>query len=280
MKSFRLVVVSLTLLVLMGNLSCRGRLGDNGLPDGSELTAEQEAAIDSVVDQLTASAKAMTSVAGSFGSIDLVADVVVGVCPVITAEVNNGDVSITLDFPDGCSSDYYGESPVSGAVSVAFSVAQRTFDVVFDGFTTDDQTVDGTFALELTIQDLDRTLTGDIDITTTGVGSARGTMTVVFDLDDMSGGLTVTVVEANLTLTDEDGVSTATSAEGLVIEPVDNGNFVPEAGTLSFDVFVAGSTTETVTLTVVFDAQSPVDGTVEVTIGNSPPIEYRIPGVG
>ncbi len=280
MKSLRPLALSLILAVSVSILSCRDRGGDGDSPDGGELTAEQQAAVESVIEQLTATSKAITSLTSSFDGVDSVSDLVAGECPIVTAELDSGDIAVTLEFPDGCTNDYYGDSAVSGSVSVAFNIALRTFNATFEGFTVDDQTFDGTLALELTREDGTRTLSGDVDLTATGVGSVQGTMTVQFDPNLATLDFTITMVEADLTLTDEDGQSYSVSAEGLVIEPIDNGNFVPEAGTVSFEVPSDDPFAGPVTVTIAFDDESPLDGTVAVKVGDNPPVEYHIPGVG
>jgi hypothetical protein len=248
--------------------SCRTR-GGNG---ADELTDEQKAAIESVVTQVEAAARALTSIAQSFEAIDAEGDLQVGECPVVTAELAGGILTVNVNFPAGCTNDYYGEDiAVSGGVTIVFDINALSLDVTFDDFASNGQTVSGSLSMTLTREDLRRTLTGTIDITTTGVGSVEGNLEIEYD----SARARITIHDANLALTDADGVSVSIAIDGIVIEPIDNGNFIPEAGTVTF-VLPATDSTDEATIEVEFDQESPVDGTVSVTVDGHGPVPYSL----
>ena len=113
-------------------------------------------------------------------------------------------------------------------------------------------------------------------ITTSGVGSAQGDIALQLDTVRQ----TIKVDTASLTLDDGAGTSYSVNVEGLVIKPVANQSFVPEAGTATFEIpNTAPAGRATLIVIVEFDANSPVDGTVSVTVGNSSPAEYQLPGL-
>lgn len=279
MKSWRGLVVLLAAGLLVATSACRNRPwgNDNGNDNGngSELTQQQKNAVDAVVDQLDATVRALASVADSFEGLDADEDTQFVGCPTVTADVLNSVISVTVDFPPGCTNDYFGDDiELSGGVTITMNLAELSLEITFDDFTSDDQTVAGTLDMQLTRDGFRRTLTGNIDIATTGVGSADGTLEI--DYDSAQG--RITIIEASLALTDTDEVEYSVDAEGLVIQPFDNGNLVPQAGSATFVVPGAGAGDDPVTIVITFTADSPVDGTVTVKVDEFPAVEYDIDG--
>lgn len=199
-----------------------------------------------------------------------------GACPVVTYSVANGVGTAALNYPDGCRNDYYEGSTISGNVAVAFALNTESFTITFTDFTVDGKTTNGTMILQRsTDQDQRRTWIGTMDITTSSIGSAQGDIT--FQLDTVR--QTITVDTASLTLDDGAGTSYSVNIEGLVIKPVANQSFVPAAGTATFEMpNTAPTSPATLTVVVEFDANSPIDGTVSVTVGDISPVEYQLPG--
>ncbi len=266
-------IVSLT----FATLGCRGRQGDGG-GDGNgttELTAEQQAAVDAVVEQLEATAKAVGGLVDSFSGLDADGDVTAGECPVVTASFGEGVTNVTVDFGEtGCTSDYYDNDTVSGSVALTLDRIARTVGVVFNNLSVDGATTSGTADFTLTRDGDRRTLAGTIDIATSGVGSVVGTLSVRIDVS----ALTIAVDEADLTVFDEStGDTYSVDVDGIVIDPLGNGNFIPESGTVTFEIPNDGPGPETITIVIEFDANSPVDGTVAVTVGEAEPVEYELP---
>lgn len=286
MKRFSALVCLSLALVWTLALGCRPRGGDglptdgeptDGEPTDGELAPQQKAAVDAVVDQLEVASKALTSFVDGFTGVDADTDGSVAGCPDVSFVRENGVTSITVDYgDDGCTNAYYGDSLVSGAVSVNFNRLEQTLSGVFDDFTIGHDVFAGSFDFN---QDRDETgrrvLTGTVDIAVAGHGSTEGTLTMRVDVANV----TLSIEDASLTLTDADGVSYSVSVTDVVIDPIDNRSFVPESGTAEFEGPVAGSD-EVIVFIIEFTAQSPVDGTVLVTIGDAPPVEYQIPGVG
>ncbi|MEK6798259.1 MAG: hypothetical protein AABZ12_04785 [Planctomycetota bacterium] len=237
------------------------------------LTEEQQAAVDAVVAQVEAAAKAVAGVAESFDGLDADSDLSGGTCPTVTAVRGDGATTVTVDFPEGCTNEYYGDAPVSGSVTLVLQLVSRAVSVAFNDFTTDEGTVAGTLALQLTGDASPRTLSGDVDITTSGVGSAVGTLEIQFDL--VAG--TITIVNGDLTLTDEASLSYSVDIDGLLMAPLENGNFIPQAGTITFEIPNSGPGPATTTIVITFDETSPENGTVAVAVGDQAAVSYTLP---
>ncbi|MCH7839197.1 MAG: hypothetical protein IID38_03035 [Planctomycetes bacterium] len=261
--------------VMLAGCPLRPEPGDNGSEPGT-LSPQVQQAVDDVVARTQATFQALTSFVDGV-SIDLDAgqNTLFGQCPMVEADRQDGVVSIVLDYGDGCSNEAYDDSTVSGRVLLSLEVFERSLSVVYEDFAVDDQTVVGGFSLVLDREDFARRLTGDINITTSDLGSTVGTL----DVEIRVATVTITVTTASLVLSDESD-SFDVAIEGIVIKPKreDNGNFVPEAGTISFEIADDDDPSELLAIVIAFDAESPVDGTVQITVGSLPPLDYKLPG--
>lgn len=262
-----------SVLVTLTVCGCRGD-GGGTVPD--DLTPQQQAAINAVVVRVEATARAIAGIVDGFAGLDVTGDETHGTCPVVATVVSGGVITATLDFADGCVNPYYGDVPAGGAITLNFNVATRNLAISYDEFTVDSRTVSGAFILQLTrAEDGGRVLDGDIDITTTGVGSSVGTASIQFNLLTD----TVHIVSADLTLSEIGGDAYAVSVAGLLMRPIANGNFVPESGTITFGIPNTGPGPATITIVITFKGTTPDDGIVDVTIGTADPVEYQLPGV-
>ena len=263
--------------VMLAGCPLRPEPGDNGSEPGT-LSPQVQQAVDDVVARTQATFQALTSFVDGV-SIDLDAgqNTVFGQCPMVEADRQDGVVSIVLDYGDGCSNESYDDSTVSGLVLLTLGVADRSLSVEYKDFAVDDQTVVGGFSLKLELEGVARRLKGDIDITTSDVGSTKG----ILEVEVRVATVTITVTTASLVLSDElDSFDVAIEIEGIVIKPKreDNGNFVPEAGTISFEIADDDAPLGLLAIVIAFDAESPVDGTVQITVGSLPPLDYQLPG--
>jgi hypothetical protein len=300
MKSLGRFIACVGLTVLVLSIGCRNRGGnDNGNGNGNAnantngnqngndntgdgtggaLTPDQQTAVNLVTKQLQATSKALVSFVDGFAGVDSLTNSTTGTCPVVTTAHANGIVTASLDYGAGCTNQYLGQSQASGVVSLTYDSNSQILTVTYDSFALEGQSVTGSFSLQLTRGLTNqRTLVGTIDVTTTGIGSATGDITIDFDIRND----TITLVSGTLTLTDDAGASYGVQPSGLKFQPITNGNFVPDAGTVTFDVpnTAPDPAPATLTIVVTFDSQSPVDGTVQVKVGIAPPVEYQIPGV-
>lgn len=268
-------------VVALTTCGCRGR-GDNGGDGGNggtdpgDLTAEQQAAIDAVAGQIDATAKAIAGVVDGFVGLDVTGDGTYGECPVVTTVVDGGIITATLEFADGCVNNYYGTVPVSGSITLNYNTGTRNLAISYVDFTVDGRSVSGSFILQLTRgEDGGRVLEGSIDITTSGLGSAVGTVGIQFNLSAD----TINIVNAHLTLSETGGDVYAVSVSNVLMRPIANGNFVPESGTVTFEIPNTGPGSETITVVITYKGTTPDDGIVDVTIGSAEPVEYELPGV-
>jgi len=269
--------MALLAMVVAASSACRNQPGSDGGNGATKLTAQEKAAIDTVVMQLENATSAISGSIDGLTSVDRNANGQFGACPTVTYAVAGGVGTVKLDYPDGCRNVYYPDATISGAISVAFDLNTPTLEVTvtFTDFIVEGKVTNGALRLQRGSGQDFRTWDGSIDITISGVGSIQGGITVKIDTLQQS----ITIDPASLTLVDAAGTSHDVAVSGLIIKPVANGNFVPEAGTATFEVpSTAPTGPATLTIVVTFDANSPVDGTVSVKVGDSPAVEYKLPG--
>ena len=251
--------------------------GDGNQP--TELTASQKAAVELVAEQLAAAAAVFgtcTSLADTQLDLDSIASFVTfGTCPVVTFLASAESVLIQLEFGDeGCSGPATADQTVQGAVSLRVTRGTRAAVVEFDGLVVDGHAISGRIDIAIRKATGGVTLEGSCNITTDEVGTVTGDIALLVTAEGL-----ITITQADVT-TDDGSTFFQVALENVGIDPLSNGNFVPEGGTATFDMADAGSTAGTITLVVTFAAQTPVDGTVEVTVGDAQPIEYQLPGIG
>lgn len=257
----------------IGNGNGNGNGNDNG--SSGELTVEQEAAVNAVVEQLEATAKAVGGVVESFTGIDADGDGTFGDCPEVTAEFADGITEVEVNFGEGagCESDYYNNI-ASGSVALTLDTVARDLEIVFNELTVDGVTTSGSASTSLTRDGQNnRTVAGSIDLTTSGVGTVQGELSIGINL----AARTISVDQADLTVTDDDGNSYAVDVDGIFIDPIGNGNFIPQSGTITFEIPNEEAGPDTVTVVIEFDAQSPETGVVAVTVGSADPVDYELP---
>ena len=112
-----------------------------------------------------------------------------------------------------------------------------------------------------------------MDITTSGVDRPWARWRSPFDL--VAG--TITIVNGDLTLTDEASLSYSVDIDGLLMAPLENGNFIPQAGTITFEIPNSGPGPATTTIVITFDETSPENGTVAVAVGDQAAVSYTLP---
>jgi len=258
--------------VLAGVAGCGFRDRGN---TGGELAPEVKQAIDDVVAQFTPAAEAFAAFFSGFEGIDLNGDGQFGTCPVGTVVVNADFFSITLDYGDGCTNEYYGDDVASGSVLFEYDRNAQSVMLEYVDLMVADRSVDGSLDLQFASGEGFRTLNGSIDLTT-NTGTVSGSVDMRFGLA-LS---TITINSATLSLVDTAQTSYLVTMNSLVIRPVANGSFIPESGTITFEVPNDGAGPDTLTVVVTFSNLSPVNGTVSVKVGSAAAVTYRIPGVG
>ncbi len=263
--SFTLV---LSLALLVGCPLPPGPDGNGGTPD--TLSPQVQQAVDEVMARTQA---VFQAVASFVDGVDISNDAMFEGCPDVDAQLLDGVVSIVLDYGDGCTNDVYGDATIRGRIVLTFNIIARSLSVQYEDFSIDDRTVTGSFILELDRVVGASRLFGSIDITTSDAGSIEGTL----DVEVRLATVTITLSQADLMLTDESDTFEV-SIDGVVIKPKEHANFIPEAGTISFEIADDDTPLESLAIVIAFDSESPVDGTVTITVGSAPPLEYQLPG--
>ena len=244
-------------------------------PSNNELTAAQQAAVNSVVGQLDA----FSAVLGTFaplGNSQLNLDNIgvigsFGTCPQVSFVRSETTAIININFGAGCSGPATAGKTVSGALNVNVTRQSRSAVFQFVSLTVDGHSISGTASATLAPTADGVTLTGTCDITT-GAGEVSGNFTAHITSTGV-----LTLDAQNLLFASAAATYQVTLAS-VVIDPTGNGNFVPESGSASVTV-PNESGAGTVTLTITFSSQTPVNGTVQVTVGSGRAITYQIPGV-
>jgi|CXWL01.1.fsa_nt_gi hypothetical protein len=274
MKQFaRYSLVLLTCLSLAAVSTCRNRPdndnggnsdnGGNGGGGSDELPADVQKAVDEVVAEIESASQAVGGAVDALTNVNQTDSSTFGDCPEVIFVRQDNVSTFALTFEAGCSSEYYDNS-VSGSISAEFDRNAGSFSAIFDNFMVDGQTTDGELNVSRIADNDIRNWDGTIDISTTGVGSVVGDIS--FEINILTD--TLTISTAALDVTNADDETRSVEADGLVIRPVANGSFIPEAGSITFEVpNVEDIGPDTITIVIEFDANSPIDGTVKVTFG-------------
>ncbi len=255
-------------------------LTTDGTTSTTGLTTAQKTAVGDVAEQ-TAALGSVWGTCSGLSTTDLnlnpvAQDATVGECPSVSLLMPDPQsLTVNLEFGiEGCSGPATGGQTISGSVNITISRGTQSASVVFDDLALDDQAVTGTVTATLEKTDAAVTFTGTCDITTAQVGSTEGSITVAITT---AGLITITSADATLST----GTATYDVAlANVVLDPLNNGNFWPESGTATFEVPNDGPGPDTLTVVVTFSEQTPVDGTVQVTVAGAGPYTYQIPGVG
>ncbi len=248
---------------------CRNRGGNGG---GDELPANVQKSVDEVVAQLESTSKAVGGSVEALTNVDQDDDGEIGDCPELVFVRQDNVTSIGVTFEAGCSSEYY-EKSVSGTISAEFDRNAGTFSAIFDEFTVEGQTTDGELNVTRVAAGDIRNWNGTIDISTSSVGSVVGD--IVFEINILTD--TLTISSASLNVTNSENETRSVEVDGVVIRPVANNSFVPQSGTVTFEIpNLEEEGPESITVVVEFDANSPDDGTVKVIFGEGTVENYPL----
>lgn len=248
--------------------ACRNRPGngdgnDNGNND--QVPEGVQKAVEDVVTQLESASQAVGGAVDALTNVDQDEDGEFGDCPEIVFVRQDNVTTFALTFEAGCSSEYYDES-VSGTISAIFNRNSGSFSATFDEFTVDGQTTDGNLNVTRVAANDVRNWNGTIDISTSGVGSVEGD--IAFTINILTD--TLTISSATLDVTNADGETRSIEVAGIIIQPVANQSFIPEAGTVTFEVPNDDPEgPDPITVVIEFDANSPFDATVKLTVGEN-----------
>ncbi len=273
----RISLVTLVIMTAAGLGGCPQPGDTNPPPTTVTLTAAQSQSVDSVAAEMTAFASLLgtfSELASSQMSLDSLPTLdVLGDCPRIPIATNGTSALIIFNFAEGCTSGRTGGKMVSGKLDIGITdimgSAGETTITSLD-LTIDGQAISGVLQFALTRDGDTITLEGQITETVenAGAGSVTGSLTV-----QIASGGRITITTANLTFNDG-STSQSVTLTDVVIDPVGNGNFVPQSGTASFSLSEGDATT---TLVVTFNANTPTDGSVDVAVGTTGSASHTIP---
>jgi len=168
-------------------------------------------------------------------------------------------VVVEMNYGAGCRSSGTAGQTVSGALDVRIVRVNRSANVTFSNLTINGRAISG--ALAFTIGPNDGVhLTGTTDVTTAQLGRVSGSFTAQLTRTGM-----ITLQTGDVTLT-YDGPVDAVRLDGVVMDPVNNGNFVPQAGSAALSIPPEPGAAS-VPLTISFLSQTPTNGTVQVQMG-------------
>lgn len=261
--------------------------GESGSDSGGSGGTSGPTIVDQTVDLFVRQLVHMAAVFGTFAELgspqlELTPNVLIewGTCPEVTIAADGDLALISLDW--NCTSPtmagqvvigangdiyYYNGDPTPAAVYVTsdFAIAGRLITPYY--IHQNYPTLPVLMSAQMTLHFPGATLAGPFDFATAGIGRAAGSITVY-----IAPGYTLTFGSPGLTLTATAGGSIAATLADVIVNATTYGSFVPASGTASFNV---GSDP----VTVSFTGQSPLDGTVMVSVNGATPYAHQVPGI-
>lgn len=242
-------------------------------------------AVDFVAGRFV-SATAVFSVFGDLGYVGPILDpntlVEWGTCPHVSIASGPDQSPISLDFGTGCAAACAGGDAVIGASGEIYWRKNYPAAVyVVDGFTVDGRVVTPYLVhpqinpgqpdimnADMTLGATSVTLSGPCDFGVSGVGRTSGTLTL-----QIAHKYVLTFTTAAWTFDATAQVGSAAFA-GMVVRPAINRNLLPEAGTATFTVTLDDGPHS---VDVDFDPQTPIDGTVYVSMDGGAEFAHQLP---
>ncbi len=255
-------------LALIAGCPQQSGTGGNTTPS-PELSSQEQAALDAAlvgVRSLTDGAAVAGSTAAGAGqsAIDIPTSGSFGECPVVTIDTDGDASSQTLaisanfDFGSGCSPYGAENYTCSGSASGTLSQTGSGVNLSFDQLSCNGQSLSGSAAVSLDSSSVGVTVSGQFDLTYSG---ANGPVDI-----DGSGTCThspstqVTTVDTFAGTVATGGSSWSAGMTSLEISYAQHRSFVPFAGTITLSAGTIRS------ITVRFNENSPVNGSIEVSI--------------
>ncbi|MCO6436125.1 MAG: hypothetical protein J5J06_03465 [Phycisphaerae bacterium] len=259
------VITSVALLSLIGVAGCPRMPGT----DGNELTQKQREAVAATTRGIADTAGALAG-ASPTADADQGEPAQVGDCPSLSLDISNGSITLTLDYGDGCSPTFYPASTISGSVTGSLQLTTRTASLTFDQYTVDDRSLDG--QLSGTIQRAVTTTNMNLSVDLAAGDGSSVDGSVMGELTRATGVLDVPT--ASLTVVSAGGDQFDATWSDLVIDFLGNGDARPQSGTAQVMLTDEDATPPMVTLDIEYTEQTPVDGTVIVSINDGAPFPY------
>lgn len=186
-----------------------------------------------------------------------------------SADTTNGlALALTLDFGDGCAVLGSAGYTCSGSISGSFSQSDGAIDAQFGALTCNGYALEGSlsFTYDVTPTSINALGTWDItysddssSVSTTGSGQAS--------YDSTAAATTFASFEGDVTADDE---TYGVMLVNVITSFANNGNFIPQGGTLT----LTGQRFDSIAVT--FNATSPSTGDVTVRINGGPSFGYNL----
>lgn len=240
-----------------------------GNTDTSGLSAaEQDAVagalsgIEALVNGVSTSQGVPNAVSGET-SATIPTDVAIGTCPEVTLSASGQGALVftaVIDFGDGCAP--YGDTDYTctGSATGTFDSLAQSVDVTFDGLECNGAELDGDAGFTYEIGQGQVALVGDFDLTFSGGGEtveASGDGSI----DHVGGDTPITTFSEFAGTVSADNQTWTLGVENLPVSFATYGNFVPYGGNIT----LSASTIRTIIIR--FNEDSPIDGSIEVSIG-------------
>ena len=199
-----------------------------------------------------------------------------GDCPTVgfADDGDSGLISMMFGYDDGCSGPLTGGIVLTGSVAIMYDQTATTIDLYFlempGGVKDIPGEIHGTYARSAAGASIAGMFTLDSD----AAGAVGGNVSLAYSPDD------VTTINSATWYADADGYAYDLTCASIVINPVIEQSFIPTGGTISFNVENPAGDPATLPVLVTFNAQSPTTSVVSVQIGDDPPFDYHVFGMG
>lgn len=266
----RAVVVCVLGAVAACNFSTQPRTSDlvNSFADLSANQRQQIHATTDSLDRLAAATGNILPLLDAAGSLQVAAET--PDCPALEAAVDGSSVSASIDYGAGCNPVLFPDADVSGSVSGSITLGtSATLAAEFDSLVVNDRSLDGSMQGEFMRSGGLTSIAVDLTLATADgrlSGSARIQIEESLSL--------ITIEEASFELENAEGESATVTMSHVIVNYRGNGNFYPQSGTATIEFPNDGRGAETISVEVTFTEQTPVDGTVIVTVQGGQPVEY------
>lgn len=272
-RSLGLVMSLFAVAVIAGCPQAQTTTNIGGAGATVQLTTEEQSALNSALtsaQSLTtgvATAQSTTDFENNQSSATIPGSTTFGTCPEVTLTATSGNnntslsnlvLSAALNFGTGCSPFGSTSYFCSGTSTGTYNQTSKQIDLNFAGLTCNGQSVTGTAAVGYEFSTAAVDLDGDWNLTCTdsaGPVTTTGNGTFSFDRTEKSS--TISSFDGSVT----SGGNTWTAAmTDIQVSYNEFKNFVPFAGDLTLS---AGTIR---TMTIRFNANSPVNGSIQVSV--------------
>jgi len=277
-SAFALAIASVPLLLLGGSCmppttTAGEQVGNNPNAGSGSLTAPETSLAQMLARKQVRLMQAMGAIAllASPGVIPTSDGIVqTGICPQIVGERQGNAVALQLNYGSGCTTDQYAAGIYSGTVTVAINLATGAFTAPYSSLAVNGDPIAGFIGPAIwTTHGNSSVLEGSVafddeDTNSNAEIGIVGTVDVTFT--PASGNIVISDGDVALT---ENLDPTGAMLTGLVSNPQQNGNFIPQSGT-------AATAAHSPSAVVTFNATSPAQRTASVSINGAPAIAFDL----